>query len=385
VADVPERLAIGFDRALITPGPQHWPIWLSGYGDRTEPATGVHDDLEVRVLVAADGDTLVALVALDLMAMSADWALALRSGVADELDVAPDHVLTHTVHTHAAPSTISGTEALGWPVPRGWRDDLLAACRAAARRARAAARPARLRYARLGLPPALSFNRRGYSTPQAYAVLDVLDADGGGRIGTIANVGVHPVVLGPRNRRVSADWVGACRAEVERRLGGTTMFLQGCQGDIDPAGMAWDAGDAAAIAAVRRVGEDFALAVVAAAAVATGAGTGERVRTATRVLDLDVAGSPMAAITRRSSLAVELHEWSIGGVHLVTIPGEGFAELGARIVAGRAGEPVLLAGFAPHWLGYLPVPFAEGYEEGLSYGEHAVGEIVRALELPLAP
>ncbi len=370
---------IGFGRHVITPSSRHWPIWLSGYGDRSEPATGVHDDLDVRVLVAREGATTLALVALDLMAMSRDWADSVRAGVAAELGIAIDSVLTHTVHTHAAPSTITGTDALGWPVPHGWRDELVAACRSAASGARASACPARLRFARLGLPAALSFNRRSHPYLPTYAVLDVLEADADVRVGTIANIGVHPVVLGPQNRRVSADWVGPCRSEIERRLGGTALFLQGCQGDVDPHGMAWTEDSEAAFAAVQRVGEDLALAVVAATAIATDAG-GLGVRAQRRVLALDVSGSPMAAITRRDTLDVELHEWSLDGVRIVTVPGEGFAGLGARIVASRQGEPTLLCGFAPHWLGYLPVPFTDGYEEGLSYGEAAVDAIVRALE-----
>jgi hypothetical protein len=257
-------------------------------------------------------------------------------------------------------------------------------------------RPATLRFARLGLPGALSFNRRGHAYEPTYAVVDVLDAERDERLGTIVNVGVHPVVLGPDNHAVSSDWVGVCRREVERRLGGTALFVQGCQGDVDPLGMSWTGDGPApshdvAFAAVERVGEDFALAAVAAAVVATpvvstgvgdgdGDGGGGGVGATVRVLDVPCAGSPMARIAGRDSVRVELHEWSIGGVRIVAVPGEGFAELATRVLAARAGVPTIVCGLAPHWLGYLPVPFGDGYEEGLSYGEDAVGAIVRALE-----
>lgn len=376
-------LEIGFGRTTITPGPDHWPIWLSGYGDRRDPAVGVHDDLDARVMVARADGTTVALVVTDLMAMSQDWALAVRSGVADELGVDIGSVLTSTIHTHAAPSTITGTDAIGWNVATEWRADLVDACRCAARAAVGAARPARLRFARLGVPPALSFNRRGHAYSPSFAVLDVIDAevDGGGdrRLGTIVNVGVHAVVLGPRNLRVSADWVGACRRVVEARLGGTALFVQGCEGDVDPLGMRWDDDDDGAFAGVARVGEDFALMAVAAAAVARPVGSGGSISRVRRALELDATGSGLAAITARDSVDVELFEWTIGGVRFVTIPGEGFAQLGEAIVAARSGDPTVLCGFTPHWLGYLPVPFTDGYEEGLSYGSEAVAAIVDAL------
>ncbi len=373
--------AIGFGVETITPGPSHWPIWLAGYGDRRDPARVVHDDLEVRVMVARSDTVTVALVVCDLMAMSQDWANAIRSAVADELGVTVDRVLTSTVHTHAAPSTITGTEALGWNVPHEWRTDLVVACCSAARQASDSARPARLRSARLGLPDALSFNRRGHSYAPTYCVVDVIDADDEQRIGTIVNFSVHPVVLGPDNYDVSADWVGVCRREVEARLGGATLFVQGCQGDVDPHGMSWDADVPTRFAAVARVGEDFALAAVAGVAVAvdTTADRGVGIELTSRTIEIDATGSPMAAITRREWLEVDLHEWSISGVQFVSVPGEGFAQLGHAIVAARSPVPTVLVGFAPHWLGYFPVPFGEGYEEGLSYGAAAVDAIAAAL------
>ena len=377
-------IEVGVGRAIITPAPQHWPIWLSGYGDRRDPATAVHDDLDVRVVVFRSGGQRLALVVLDLMAMSIDWANAVRDAVADALQIEVSAVLTSTIHTHAAPSTITGTEALGWNVPHNWREDLLASCCEAALAADAAARPAELRFARLGLPAALSFNRRGHGYTPTYAVVDIVDPGGTSRIATLVNIGVHPVVLGPQNLSVSADWVGACRHEVERRLGGQTVFVQGCQGDVDPQGMTWDSGAEAGFAAVERVGEDFALAVVAASAVATPVPESVVVpasmSSSRRSIQLHVGGSPMAAITRRDVLDVELHEWNVAGVRFVSVPGEGFAALGEAIVSARAPEPTVIVGFAPHWLGYLPVPFTDGYEESLSYGAAAVETIAAALE-----
>ena len=42
-------------------------------------------------------------------------------------------------------------------------------------------------------------------------------------------------------------------------------------------------------------------------------------------------------------------------------------------------SPMLLAGLAPDWHGYFPVPYADGYEEGLSFGPDAVAQVVDAL------
>jgi len=367
-------LHVGFASTSITPA---LPVHLSGYGDRSGVATGVHDDLEVRVLVASGGGATVCLLALDLMALSDDWATPIRDAVAGALGVRRTAVATQTIHTHAAPSTLTGTDALGWIVPEGYRAPLTSACVDAALAAREAAEPASLAFARVPLPAGLSFNRRGHPYAPSFAVVDVTDGDGS-RIGTIANIGVHPVVLGPDNLYVSSDWVGACRRHVEEHAGGTALFLQGCAGDVDPTGRCLEGGPDEWFAAVDEVGAAFGAAVLDVLADAEPV-DGPVGVAAHRVLALPVEGSGLAALSGIDGLLeVDLVEWNLAGVRLVTVPGEAFAAFAAHVLESRSG-PILLAGLAPHWLGYLPVPFADGYEEGLSYGETAVGSILAAI------
>jgi hypothetical protein len=71
-------------------------------------------------------------------------------------------------------------------------------------------------------------------------------------------------------------------------------------------------------------------------------------------------------------------EWHIGDVALVSVPGEGFHGVEQTVRSAR-GDAVLFAGLSPDWHGYLPVPYGEGYEEGLSLGPVAVDRIVHEL------
>ncbi len=361
-------------RSAITP---ELPVHLSGYGDRVGVASEVHDDLEVRALVARCGAQTLCLLVLDLMAMSEDWATPIRDEVAVALGVDRAAVVTQTIHTHSAPSTLTGTDALGWIVPQGYRRPLADACVETALRALSSSEPATLGFARVPLADGLSFDRRGHPYEPTFAVVD-LTRDDGSRIGTIANIGVHPVVLGPLNLFVSADWVGECRRFVEEHAGGWALFVQGCAGDVDPRGRRLDGGPDDWFASVRSVGAAFGAAVLDALA-ATEVVRGPTGVVARRVLDVQVGGSGLAALAGDDGpLAVELVEWDVGGVRLLTVPGEGFAAFATSVLERRPG-PVLLAGLAPHWLGYLPVPFGDGYEEGLSYGERAVGSILGAI------
>jgi hypothetical protein len=60
-------------------------------------------------------------------------------------------------------------------------------------------------------------------------------------IATLVNYACHPVVMGPLNRYVSADWVGAMRKHIEAHLPGLCLFIQGTTADINPYKMRWEA------------------------------------------------------------------------------------------------------------------------------------------------
>jgi hypothetical protein len=77
---------------------------------------------------------------------------------------------------------------------------------------------------------------------------------------------------------------------------------------------------------------------------------------------------------RRATRRIEFLEWRLGDIAIVSVPGEGFHGV-ERALRETRGDAVLLAGLAPDWHGYLPRPFGEGYEEGLSLGADAVDRI----------
>jgi len=196
----------GFGTAIITPPV---PVQLAGFIE-DQPAAEVHDDLEVRALFLRGEQGAVCLLVCDLLGLSPRFAGPVRDAVAGELALDRAAVLTSCIHTHAGPSTLAGSDRLGWVTPDGYRELLVERCVAAARAARAAARPASLRAGRWPLPPGLSINRRGLPYEPRFTVVDVV-GDDGARIGTVANVAIHPVVLGPECLAVSSDWVGPFR------------------------------------------------------------------------------------------------------------------------------------------------------------------------------
>ena len=145
-------LVAGFGTAVITPPT---PVQLAGFID-DQPATEVHDDLEVRAWFVRGEHGAVCLLVCDLLGMSPSFANPVRDAVGAALGLTRGAVLTSCIHTHAGPSTISGGHLLGWVTPDGYRELLVDACVTAARAAEAAAVPASLRAGRWPLPDGLS-------------------------------------------------------------------------------------------------------------------------------------------------------------------------------------------------------------------------------------
>lgn len=367
---------VGFGRATITP---EVPVYLAGFSARTEPATTVHDDLEAIALVIACGDQRFCLIVCDLLGMSPDVAATVRAAVGDAIELDHDRVLTACTHTHTGPSVLRGGERLGWPTPPAYIDALVAGCVTAARAAHAAIEPAALFHGRAPLPADASMNRRGLPYHPTFAVLDARRPDGT-RVGTLANIGIHPVALGVQCLAVSTDWVGPFRAALAEATGGDAMLLQGALGDVNPRDphqhdAEGDYDHAAALG--RSLADTVGWALNALQPVTGEPGTAGAA--VSRTIQAPTGPSLLTQLLEPgTTLPVELVEWSLGSVRLVSVPGEAFHALGQELLGSRDGD-VLLAGLAPAWQGYFPHPWGEGYEEGVSYGRSFVDAVRAAL------
>jgi len=376
-----DAIAVGFGSAIITPPT---PVQLAGFIE-DQPATEVHDDLEVRVMYVRGEHGAVCLVVCDLLGMSPEFATPVRAAVAAALGVSVPAVLTSCVHTHAGPSAMAGTQRLGWVTPDGYRELLVERGVAAAVAAAAAAAPATLRAGRWPLPAGLSINRRGLPYHPTFAVLDVMGA-AGARLGTLANIAIHPVALGPECLAVSSDWVGAFRTALEERAGGRSVLLSGALGDVNPHHVHRQDNDCTGdgFEEAATLGRDVAEAVDAVLGDATEVAVDGPAIVRQRTLAVDLGATMLTGGREGRQVEIELVEWSFGPVRVVSIPGEGFHALGQAIErrVDADGGLVLLAGLSPEWHGYLPMPFTDGYEESMSYGRAAVAQIAAALTEP---
>ncbi len=82
----------------------------------------------------------------------------------------------------------------------------------------------------------IGFNRQDGGGPQDEVLQTlVLETAEGETVATLSCYNCHAVVLGPVNLLFSGDFPGAFCRQMEAHLGGVSLYLQGCCGDIDPA------------------------------------------------------------------------------------------------------------------------------------------------------
>jgi neutral ceramidase len=246
-------LRVGFGKADITPE-----LGLPMVGMPGSPVgTGVRWPLTSRVFLADDGESRVAIVALDLIALAAEDVARLRERLAEAGGLPPNRIMVACSHTHRAPYTaplgIVGDEAVpGADVETvgAFLDMVFSRTARAMTEAAAMLQPATLDIGRATVP-GWAFNRRpiyagGEVGTHGWAWLDDFERmegvpdeevwalaarrDDGSLIGGLTGFACHPTAMA-HDPVYSADYPGVLVEALEARHGGTFAFLLGAAGD----------------------------------------------------------------------------------------------------------------------------------------------------------
>ncbi len=232
-------IRVGMAKADITP-----PIGgnTTGYSS-AQPTVGVHDPLYAKVLVLNSATSTVAIVSWDLCIYGSPW-------LHRQMDsIGVDHLLILNTHTHAGPNLRDET----FPsAEEPWRKTIEGRVVDAIQEAQKKLTPAFFAVGEGSIQ--LGYNRL-VRQPGGYAITHFDNPDRVPYGPVDPNVGViritdelgeircvlvcyalHPVVLGPKNRMISADFPGVLSRIVTEKLGENTqcMFIQGGAGDINP-------------------------------------------------------------------------------------------------------------------------------------------------------
>lgn len=421
-------LLAGYGQVDITP-----PLTVPylGFLPRQAFFTGVHDPLYARALALEAGAGRALLVVADaigfdnrILGPGLNFTAEVRRRVGEATGVRPEQVMLACTHAHSTPETLNFRRLLDHPGVAPWLSRLQEQLAAAAARAWEDRRPHRLRVGAATVDGLSNPRRaplvarlRGCSEEQARAeypldrtarVAVLTDEDGRRLI--LTHFASHPVTVQVQEL-ISADFPGVALEALRRAVPDCAgaLFLQGCDGDVNPPAVTRDFAD------VERYGLILAGGFLQAMGHALG-GPPEPVASvdvATQTVLLpsrplpaadeiqaaydrltaqaeaaDDEAARQALLVQRCGLeeqlvrlswggdpiAAEVQALRLGPLAIVGLPGEPFASLGLEIVGRSPARMTMVAGYANDYLGYLAPPAAweqGGYEVALGPWSHA--------------
>lgn len=383
---------IGFDVTDISPNQGHLAlnVYMGAYGAPfvRGPAESVHDAIFVRSFaVELGGEGFVAAVA-DMPGMGNNYTNAIRTRVAEETGIPPEHVLIGTTHTHSGPDF----QGLWGGGPSEYRNPVIDDIVGSMNRAWLLREPGTLEVASTTAP---NNNRRDWDfTDDSVTVLLARDADGE-TMGTVGVFAAHPTVLGESNKAISRDWCGGYVDTMEEHTGAPAVLFSGILGDASTAVPAGEYAD------------DFERAFAYGALIADQANTAlGRTEAVSEELVVDATTwvLPVENALFQLAAAIDLLDYSFsdvgdgqsvqtGGAYvrlgqqlqIVTFPGEALTRTGLAIKDAMTTPHQAVLGQTGDALGYFILSDEwmtgrnDDYEETIALHESAGDSAVEAL------
>ncbi|MBN2005102.1 MAG: neutral/alkaline non-lysosomal ceramidase N-terminal domain-containing protein [Anaerolineae bacterium] len=332
----PDGLKVGAAVVDITPD-ETVGMDLAGYGHRS--STGVHDPITARCLVIDDGNTEIALIALDFSNLAYSAFKKAASEVGKASGIPAEHIFVHAIHTHSGPSL----EYYG-SHPKAYKELLqkITQCVISAKNGKEQATAA------IGKGTAVVDTiNRDYPDRKVENDVNVIEFRDSEKemIAVLVNFACHPVVLGPDNLLMSADYVHFLRESLEETLGGTAIFFSGSLGDINPQPVNRPY-------IMDRTGGTFEMARDLGNGIADGV-RGALQNPEPLPIEIKIAGKELKLREGKTKIAI----LALGDVWIVTIPGEPFStfqqELESALPVSSLATKPLYFGLMYDRIGYI--------------------------------
>ncbi len=376
--DTWDGLRVGAVRVDISPTES---VIMGGYGTYFFSASlcrwseGIHDPLFATAMAFQDGDDEpVIQIVLDTVGIVTTDVLIIQQMIAEELGIGPERVVISATHNHQSPDII-GIWGVMLP-PISGRDDafidqMIAGAVEAAVMAYDDLQPARA-FAAVGEEDRFHYNAQhtvDWNVPldsiMTGLVFTGLDGE---MIGTLVNWACHPMIMGPQNTQISADFLGPYYRVLDEEIGGVNMFVNGNLGagvhpqndehPINYTGRTWGSWEL-----VEYYGRGLAASAKNLLATAT-----PITDTSISLRTLEFEGelrNPFFALIGLLDLiprdipplggtaAVSMTAWRLGPVLFTTAPGEVSPRVGLELREIMGGEYQVIANIGQDWLGYI--------------------------------
>lgn len=401
-----KNLMVGTCRLMITPP---FGCEMSGFVARNGLCKGIHDPLWARALIINNGHKKIALVVTDLIGIDGEILNKVRQLVSYSTDITPDSVLIAATHTHSGPAVLQKA-FLGKPDPN-YITMLIKNISGAILLANQSLEPVRL-FVGESKCNSIGKNRLKKGGPTDPQVLVLrLENDKGIKV-LIVNYACHPVVLGPDNLLITADYPYYLISSLEQVYPkAQIMFINGATGDINVGHITADS-IKSSINSKRTFEEAGRLGRLLAGEVIKATETAVlqeiiNIRFCGRKISLPLEPIPsflqleeacagwkrysyelkkkqasygeiqqakvwaewaekIAGLAKANRIIPEINTelavFSIGGVDFVSFPGEFFHEFGLKIKKIRTTRKVFIIGYCNDNIGYVAP--SSVYEEG---------------------
>ncbi len=222
-------------------------IYLAGFGDK-RLATGKHDDLWARTIVLDYGSTRIAIVSVDFIGYYTEASYYGLAHIQKMIDpkLGVQEILLSSTHNHEGPDTIGawGDGALKdgkYPKYLRFVDRQIAKSIALAARKLT---PARIKFGVTDpakSPSLVGMQTRTSGRPPRFfdeelRVMQFVGLTGAIRnkaIATLINWNTHPESMEDKNTSLTSDFPHAIRDSIERKYGGTALFINGAIGAVE--------------------------------------------------------------------------------------------------------------------------------------------------------
>ena len=370
---------IGYAQNVITPSLDR-PVYLAGFGQNRQAQT-VHDDLYVRGLAMAGGDTKVVILALDLLGLARDHCQILEQRIQEKHPGVK--LLIACTHTHHGPDTIGlwGQTETTSGVDPAYMTWLMGQIEKTTLSALNDLQGAWLRQTAVTVPNLAKNARDPHILDEELTCLQFTAPESGTILANWLIFPCHPEVLWDDNPHITADYMDWLRREVEAATNAPCVGLVGALG-----GMMTPNVTEHSFAVSEAMGKALAQAALASwqgcAATAVTHFTYQRQEFSLPMENplfqmAQTAGLLPTLVGPNGTLLTEASLLKINDVWLFAVPGELLPKLGLayrQMMKKAGGKNTAVIGLANDELGYiLPeedfVPPQNYLEPGASYEE----------------
>lgn len=342
---------------IITPDPL-LPVTSGGPGRPVKEKLG---EMEVRVLVLAEGDTKLAIVSEPFIGFPAGLCRRIYAGVKD---IPAENILIGATHMHSGPDPYGFNPlAKDNGVNIAYLESVCAKTAEAINECVAKLQPVTLKINVDDAHGKIAYN---YYAPQLYdprcAVIQAIGADGK-PIATLVNYAIHPEVL-ISQPVCSPDLIGPLQDRIAEKGGGICIFMNGAQGGMITADNRGENGgkDREDWAECVRIGNllaDEALRIADAAYVQPD----PKLLVKSAEARFPLPDNPMWKIVARSpvgytfnddnTVSSRINAINIGTAQILTIPGEALPNIGYYLKRKMHGQFNMLFGLTNDAYGYI--------------------------------